>query len=198
MYEYIKGELISLTPTTAVVEVAGIGYNLQISLTTQSQIHGEASVKLYTHVYTVQDQAPVFYGFATEIERALFRLLISVSGVGGGTARIMLSSNSAEELSTIISTGNVKALTAVKGIGAKTAEVIIVKLRDKVVALGAASGIERVAGSVDSFSKAQEAEDALLVLGFTKNAVQKAIKKICAESPELSVEDIIRKTLSIL
>ncbi len=186
-----------MSPTTAVIEAAGVGYNLSISLTTQSAIQGLSTAKLYTHLYTVQDQSAVMYGFATQRERALFRLLISVSGVGGGTARIMLSSHSPEELSSIIATGNVKVLTSVKGIGAKTAEVIIVKLRDKVVALSGIAPSD--GGELDiAFDKAQEAQDALLVLGFAKGAVQKAIKKILAGSPDASVEDIIRQTLSIL
>ncbi len=110
----------------------------------------------------------------------------------------MLSSHTPEELCTIISTGNVKVLTAVKGIGAKTAEVVIVKLRDKVISLNATETHIEGKQTTDTFSKAQEATDALLVLGFNKNAVQKAVKKILTESPELSVEDIIRQTLSML
>lgn len=197
MYEYIKGDLVTLTPTTAIIEAGGIGYNLSISLNTQSALQGQTSAKLFAHLYTVQDQAAVLYGFATELERAVFRLLISVSGIGGGTARIMLSSHTPEELCTIISTGNVKVLTAVKGIGAKTAEVVIVKLRDKVISLGAVT--PQIDGATtDNFGKAQEATDALLVLGFSKNAVQKAVKKILTQTPELSVEDIIRQTLSLL
>ncbi len=199
MYEYIKGELISLSPTTAVIETAGIGYSISISLNSQSSLQGQKEAKLYTHLYTVQDQAPVLFGFATELERALFRLLISVSGIGGGTARIMLSSHTAEELCTIISTGNVKVLTSVKGIGAKTAEVVIVKLRDKVMALSPSIALSEESSSiVDMSSNAAQALEALQVLGFSKVAIQKAIKKVTASDPTLSVEDIIRQSLTQL
>ncbi len=201
MYDFIKGEVVSLSPTAAVVETAGIGYYLCISLTTNSALQGLKEAKLYTHLYTVQDQAPILFGFHSEMERALFRLLISVSGIGGGTARIMLSSHTPEELATIISTGNVAALTKVKGIGAKTAEVVIVKLRDKVLGIGysvAENGEFATAAGSQISGKAHEALEALIVLGFSRAATQKVIKKVMAAEPELSVEDIIRKTLSLL
>ncbi len=202
MYEYITGKLVSLSPTTAIVEAGGIGYNISISLTTQGAIQGESQIKLYIHTYTVQDQTPTLYGFHTEFERALFRLLISISGVGGGSARIMLSSHTPAELSTIISTGNTRALTAVKGIGAKTAEVIIVKLRDKVISLSGidSNSLESSATAMNnSEQKSREAEEALLVLGFNKSSVQKAIKNVIAQSDsDISIEDIIRKTLALL
>ncbi len=200
MYEYIKGELVSLTPTTAVVEACGVGYSIGVSLTTSEKLKVGDNEKLYIHMYSVQDQTPVLFGFGTVVERELFRLLISVSGIGGGTARIMLSSHSPQEMATIISTGNVAALTRVKGIGAKTAEVVIVKLRDKVINLLGMSDIELdaegVVGVGEVMGKSQEALDALLVLGFSKGAVQKIIKKIVGAEPDISVEDIIRKTLS--
>ncbi|MFI3299417.1 MAG: Holliday junction branch migration protein RuvA [Rikenellaceae bacterium] len=200
MYEYIKGELVSLSPTTAIIEAAGVGYNLSISLTTNDLLKGQAQAKLYTHLYTVQDGAATLFGFYSQMERALFRLLISVSGIGGGTARIMLSSHTPEELVTIISTGNVAMLTKVKGIGAKTAEVIIVKLRDKVLSLGySPDEVASITGTIESNdTKASEALEALLVLGFSRMATQKVIKKVLSAEPELSVEDIIRKTLSLL
>lgn len=201
MYEYIKGPITSLSPTTAIIEAGGIGYNLSISLTSQAMLTQGEQAMLYTHYYLVQDQSPVLFGFATSEERALFRLLISVSGIGGGTARIMLSSHSTAELSTIISTGNVAQLTKVKGIGAKTAEVVIVKLRDKVVSLfgespsGIGEGLEE---SSSRINRATEALEALIVLGFSKMATQKVITKILTQEPELTTEDIIRKTLSLL
>ncbi len=201
MYDYIKGELVSLSPTAAVVEAAGVGYYLSISLTTNSALQGLGEAKLYTHLYTVQDQAPTLFGFFSEMERSLFRLLISVSGIGGGTARIMLSSHTPEELATIISTGNVAALTKVKGIGAKTAEVVIVKLRDKVLSVGYSvveNGDIDINSPAPTNTKAHEALEALIVLGFSRAATQKVIKKVMAQEPELSVEDIIRKTLSLL
>ncbi len=200
MYEYIKGELVSLSPTTAIIEATGVGYNLSISLTTNDLLKGQAQAKLYTHLYTVQDGAATLFGFYSQMERALFRLLISVSGIGGGTARIMLSSHTPEELVTIISTGNVAMLTKVKGIGAKTAEVVIVKLRDKVLSLGySPDEVASITGTIESNdTKASEALEALLVLGFSRMATQKVIKKVLSAEPELSVEDIIRKTLSLL
>ncbi len=200
MYEYIKGELVSLTPTTAVIETGGVGWLIAVSLSTSEALTVGQTTRLYIHMYSVQDQTPQLFGFGTQVERELFGLLISISGIGGNTARVMLSSHSPTELATIISTGNVAALKRVKGIGAKTAEVVIVKLRDKVIGLVGAEGsglnADAVLGAGLLMGRSQEALDALLVLGFTKAAVQKVIKKVVEAEPDLTVEEIIRKTLS--
>lgn len=194
MYEYIKGNLASLSHTTAVVDVGGVGYALSISLTTYAALDGVQDALLYVHLYYAQDQAPVMYGFATTAERELFRLLISVSGVGAGTARIMLSSHSPRELAAMISTGNAALLTSVKGIGAKTAEVVIIKLRDKVVRLGL--DVDGGNGGVISSTNGTEALEALLVLGFSKAATEKIVRKLAAENPSMPTEELIRKALS--
>lgn len=198
MYDYIKGAIASISPTTAVIETAGVGYSLAISLTTHAAIVGQPQTLLYTHLQVLQDQAPVLYGFATQEERALFRLLISISGIGAAIARTMLSSHTPSELISIIGSGNVAALTKVKGIGAKTAEVVIVKLRDKVVTLPYAADTTSLGAADNSMGKSAEALDALLVLGFSRAATEKVVRKVVTSEPELSVEDIIRKTLSLL
>ena len=195
MYEYITGSVASLSHTSVVVEAAGIGYLINISLTSYQQLEGgQGQVKLYTHLYMVQDQAPVLYGFTTVEERELFRLLISVSGVGASTARIMLSSSSPSEIAQMISTGNVAALTRVKGIGPKTAEVVVVKLRDKVLGIGSID----VGTASPADSRTAEAVDALLVLGFSRSAVEKTVKTLAREHSGAPTEELIRLALSQL
>lgn len=194
MYEYISGSIVSLSHTTVVVETAGIGYVIHISLTSYQQLEGQTAARIYTHLYIVQDQAPLLYGFTTPEERELFRLLISVSGVGASTARIMLSSSSPSEIAQMISTGNVAALTRVKGIGPKTAEVIVVKLRDKVVGFGANNSALPLGLSQGT----SEAVDALLVLGFSRAAVEKTVKAIARQQPEAPTEELIRLALGQL
>ena len=135
MYEYITGALTELSPTYAVVEAAGVGYYINISLQTYSVIEGAENVRLYTH-FIVREDAQILYGFASGQERELFRMLISVSGVGGNTARMILSTYSTSELRNIISTGNAVLLKNVKGLGLKTAQKIIVELSGKMVDLG--------------------------------------------------------------
>lgn len=199
MYEYIKGCLTSISPTTAVVEAAGVGYLLNISLTSFAALEGKSEVLLYTHLYIVQDSAPVLYGFTSRQERELFRLLISVSGIGAGTARIMLSSNSPSEIATMISTGNVAMLTRVKGIGPKTGEVVVVKLRDKVLGvISAGDGGETSEQQGAQIERWNEALDALMVLGFSRVATEKTVKAIARENPSMTTEDIIRTALSQL
>lgn len=198
MYEYIKGSLASLSHTTAVIETSGIGYAIGISLTTYAALEGKAEATLYIHLYMVQDQAPVLYGFATPAERSLFRMLISVSGIGAGTARIMLSSHTPSELVSMISTGNAAMLTKVKGIGAKTAEVVIIKLRDKVIHIGVEDMTDMDGGSPDQQGAWREALEALQVLGFSKAATEKVVKRLSKENPSMPTEDIIRNALSLM
>ncbi len=195
MYEFIKGELTEVAPTYAVVEAAGVGYHIQISLQTFSAIEKESTAKLFIH-YIVREDAQLLYGFATKIERELFRLLLSVSGVGGNTARMILSTYSPSELKSIIATENAVLLKNVKGLGLKTAQKIIVDISGKVSALVEGSS-EGVATATES-AAAAEATEALVMLGFAKVASQKVVKSITAESGALGVEEIIRLALKQL
>ncbi len=195
MYEYIKGELTELAPTYAVVEAAGVGYHLQISLQTFSLVENQTQVKLYVH-YIVREDAQLLYGFSTKIERELFRLLLSVSGVGGNTARMILSTYSTSELKSIIATENAVLLKNVKGLGLKTAQKIIVDISGKMATL--TEDIVGVETIVEQNAAAQEAVEALVMLGFVKTASQKVIKAIAAESPNSSVEEMIRLALKRL
>lgn len=200
MYDYIKGSISSLSHTAVVVETFGVGYLINISLTTYSMLEGCQEALVYTHLYTVQDSAPILYGFFSTAERDLFRLLISVSGIGAGTARIMLSSNSPIEIASMISTGNVAMLTKVKGIGPKTAEMVVIKLRDKVTGLLSSqyTSEDTVIDGAKNIDSWNEALDALLVLGFSKTTTEKIVRKIARENPAFDTGDIIRQALSEL
>lgn len=198
MIEYVKGQLMALTPTDAVVETpGGVAYTLAITLPTYATLEGalpaHAVVKLLCHEI-VRDDAWALYGFAAERERALFRMLIGVSGVGAATARIMLSSIPAAELEQVIVGGDARRLKSVKGVGAKTAERVIVDLKDK-VRPGSADAGAAAAGSAEAFD---EALAALVMLGFPKPASQKVLDKLFQASPALKVEDAIRQALSLL
>ena len=196
MYEYLSGRLDKLNPHYAVVECAGVGYMVNISLQTYAALEGAESVKIFVH-FIVRDDAQILYGFASRDERELFRRLIGVSGVGGGTARMILSTFSPKELATIISTDNAKLLKNVKGLGLKTAQKIIVELRDKVLDIGSSEGIEAGVLSPDN-AITSEALAALTMLGFTKAASDKAIKEVLKENPNAAVEEIIRLSLKRL
>lgn len=193
MYEYISGSLTELSPTYAVVEAAGVGYYINISLQTFSAIEGAESVRLYVH-FIVREDAQILYGFATRQERELFRLLISVSGVGGNTARMILSTYSTSELRNIISTANAVLLKNVKGLGLKTAQKIIVELSGKMVDLGLEAKAVKAAGEVDN-EVFNETVAALVMLGFQKGASEKVVKALLKEDPNIQVEDAVRLAL---
>lgn len=193
MYEYISGSLTELSPTYAVVEAAGVGYYINISLQTFSAIEGAESVRLYVH-FIVREDAQILYGFATRQERELFRLLISVSGVGGNTARMILSTYSTSELRNIISTANAVLLKNVKGLGLKTAQKIIVELSGKMVDLGLEAKVVKSAGEVDN-EVFNETVAALVMLGFQKGASEKVVKALLKEDANIQVEDAVRLAL---
>lgn len=192
MYEYISGRVAEIAPTHAVVDAHGVGYYLQISLETFKAVEHADEAKLYVH-YVVREDAQLLFGFATKIERELFRLLIGVSGVGGNTARMILSTYSPAELQSIISTGNAGLLKNVKGLGLKTAQKIIVELTGKLTALDAgAVGAAAVGGDAD------EAIEALAMLGFARSAAEKAVRAVVHETPSASVEELVRMALKRL
>ena len=204
MIEYIRGELAALTPAQAVIEAAGVGYALGISLNTYTVLQGKREVKLYVHEAIVtggRDDSYTLYGFATVQERALYRLLITVSGVGANTARMILSSITPKELCNIIAGGDERMLKSVKGIGVRTAQRIIVDLKDKIVASGIADELHAVAKpgtpAVDTTVR-DEAVSALTMLGFTRQATEKALRAIQQESPAASVEELVRLALKRL
>lgn len=193
MYEYISGKLTELAPTYAVVEAAGVGYYLNISLQTFSAIENQNDVRLYVH-FVVREDAQLLYGFASKIERELFRNLISVSGVGGNTARMILSTYSSSELRNIIATENAVLLKNVKGLGLKTAQKIIVELSGKMLELNVVDGDQMVVGKVDAQAY-DETLSALQMLGFQRGVSEKVVKDIFKESPSISVEDAVRQAL---
>ncbi|MCI5506105.1 MAG: Holliday junction branch migration protein RuvA [Prevotella sp.] len=196
MIEYIKGELADLSPAMAVVEAGGVGYAMNISLNTYSAIQGKKAVKLYAFE-AIREDAHVLYGFVSKKERELFQLLITVSGIGPNTARMVLSSMSPSELCNSISTGNEKLIKGIKGIGLKTAQRIIVDLRDKIVTLGIAEEIP-AGGSIQSPVNNQvkdEAVSALTMLGFSPAPSQKVVVSILQERPDAPVEEVIKLAL---
>lgn len=200
MIEYIKGVLTELTPAMAVVETAGIGYALNISLNTFTAVQGKKEVKLYVHETLVtggRDDSFTLFGFATKQERELYDLLITVSGVGANTARMILSSLSPTELCSVISTGNDKMLKAVKGIGLKTAQRIIVDLKDKIISLGLADELPASGGNVDMVNSdiKDEAVAALTMLGFSPAPSARVVVDILKENPDLPVEQVVKLAL---
>jgi len=196
MIEYIKGELTELTPAMVTIETAGVGYGLHISLNTYSAVQGKKEVKLYVYE-AIREDAYQLFGFYNKKERELFELLISVSGVGAGTARMMLSGMSVSELCNAISTGNAKLIQGIKGIGKMTAQRIIVDLRDKIVALGITEEIPAggsIAAPVNNQVK-DEAVSALTMLGFSPAPTQKVVVQILQEQPDLPVEQVVKLAL---
>ena len=196
MIEYIKGELTELTPALATVEAAGVGYGLNISLNTFSAIQGKKEVKLYVHE-AIREDAYVLYGFVNKKEREMFQLLITVSGVGANTARMMLSGMSVSELCNAISTGNARLIQGIKGIGKMTAQRLIVDLRDKIVALGIADEIPVGGSATAPINNAvrDEAVAALTMLGFAPAPTQKVVVAIMNEQPDAPVETVVKLAL---
>ena len=197
MYEYINGMLAEVAPAYAVVDAGGVGYFINISLNTYSAIEKEESVKLFLH-HIVREDAELLYGFASKEERDLFRLLISVSGVGGNTARMIQSTYSPSELRNIIATGNAALLKNVKGLGLKTAQKIIVDLSGKMLDLPSHGAVENALIVSQRSEAFDEALTALIMLGFTKVASEKVLNKIFKANPSLGVEDAIRSALKQL
>lgn len=200
MIEYIRGELAELTPTLAIVEAHGVGYGLQISLNTYSAIQGKKDVKLYVHEAIVtggRDDSYTLYGFCAKQERELYRLLITVSGVGANTARMILSSYSPQELCNIIANGDEKLLKGVKGIGLKTAQRIIVDLKDRVVTSGIAEELHVSASPQTAVSSPvkDEAVQALTMLGFSPAPSAKVVAAILQEQPDMPVEQVVKLAL---
>lgn len=204
MIEYIRGELTELTPALAVVEAAGVGYALNISLNTYSAIQGKKEVKLLVHEAIQaggRDDSYTLYGFSSQQERQLYRLLITVSGVGANTARMILSSMTSAELCNVISTGNEKMLKTVKGIGLRTAQRIIVDLRDKIISSGIAqelpAGGSSTAAIVDNAVK-DEAVGALTMLGFSPAPSAKAVDELLRNQPDMPVEQVVKMALKMI
>lgn len=198
MIEYIKGELTELTPAMAVVECHGVGYGINVSLNTFSAIQGKQEVKLFIYE-AIREDAHVLYGFATKQERELFLLLITVSGIGGNTARMILSALSPNELCNVISSGNDKLLKTVKGIGLKTAQRIIVELKDKIASTGIteAETVSSISASVNT-EIYEEAVAALIMLGFAQAPTHKAVASILKTDPDATVEQVIKLALKML
>lgn len=193
MYEFISGRIAGLTPASIVVEAGGIGYFITISLNTYSRITGKDKVHLMLH-QVVKDDAHVLYGFADKQERDLFRLLISVNGVGAGTAIMMLSSLNADELSAAVASGNVDLLKSVKGIGIKTAQRIIIDLKDKLGKLPDNAQFLIPANN----TLQNESLSALVMLGFAKKDAEKAVNKIIKDNPDATLEHVIKTALKRL
>ena len=196
MIEYIRGEVAELTPALATIEAGGVGYGLNISLTTYTALQGKKEARLYVYE-SIREDAYVLYGFYNKKEREMFEQLITVSGVGTNTARMMLSSMSVAELCNAISTGNAKLIQSIKGIGKMTAQRIIVDLRDKIVALGIADEIP-AGGTVQApvnNAVRDEAVAALTMLGFSPAPTQKVVISILQQQPDLPVEQVVKLAL---
>jgi len=193
MIDYIKGEITQITPTFLTMETGGIGYFINISVTTFSKLEGKTQFKILVHE-VIREDAHLLFGFADNEERDIFRLLISVTGVGANTARMMLSSLNPGEIEKAILGSDVNLLKSVKGIGLKTAQRVIVDLKDK---LGKHAGSDEIFAFADN-TKREEALSALVMLGFAKSTVSKVLDKIVREEKNLTVEDMIKRALKNL
>ena len=193
MYEFIEGEFVEKSPAHLIVQGGSLAYYLNISLNTYTQIGAKTGGRIYLH-FVVREDAQLFFGFFSREEREIFKSLLSVSGVGANTARLILSSLSPEEVTHAILAGNVAVLQAIKGIGAKSAQRIIVDLKDKV---GKGAGIDELFFSKDNTSR-EESLSALVALGFPKKAVEKILTRIISEQPDLSAEEMVKAALKMI
>ena len=193
MLDYIKGDIADLTPTYVILEQNGLGYEINISLFSYSQLQGHNHYKIYVH-QVIREDAHLLFGFSTLDERRVFRLLISVSGVGANTARMILSSMSPSEVQQAIAEGNVNLLQSIKGIGAKSAQRIIVDLKDKVVKSVESAQLFK---TTDNTIK-KEALSALEILGFTRKQAEKVVDNLLMKNTEMPVEDLIKQALKLL
>lgn len=196
MIEYLKGEIAELTPATAIIECCGVGYEASITLNTYSALQGKKDTRLYIYE-VIREDAHLLYGFSNKQERELFLQLISVSGIGGNTARTILSAFTVNELCEAIATGNEVAIKSVKGIGLKTAQRLIVDLKDKIKGIGSSSGTAVLPATADN-DVMEGAVAALVMLGFPSTAANKAVQSIMKSEPGMSIEQVIKQALKLL
>lgn len=196
MYDYIKGEIVELTPASAVIECGGIGYEVLISLQTFDALQGKKFAQIFVYHYIREDEQQ-FYGFAGKDERELFKLLISVSGIGVSSARMMLSSLSDEEIRSAIISEDIHKIKSVKGIGLKSAQRLVLELKDKIVKGGGAASAVPSLGYADP-AIIDEAGSALVMLGFSKANINKVLPEILKKNPDAKVEIIIKEALKRL
>jgi holliday junction DNA helicase RuvA len=193
MLEFIKGEISELTPTYVILDLNGLGYYVNISLISFTQLQGVSNCKLYVH-QVIREDAHLLFGFTSIDERGIFRQLISVSGIGANTARMILSSLSPDEVRNAIASGNVDLLKSIKGIGIKSAQRIIVDLKDKI---GISAEFPQIFKTANNTMK-KEALSALEILGFSRKNSEKAIDKLLASNSSMTVEDLIKQALKLL
>ena len=195
MIDYIKGNIAEINPTEVILECYGIGYRILISLQTYEGLNGKSDAKVYIHHYIREDEE-LYYGFFTKDERELFRLLIGVSGIGASTARMMLSSLTSDEIRNAILAEDINKIKSIKGIGMKSAQRLILELKDKVVKGGGTDN--SVLFTPASNPAADEATTALVMLGFAKANVNKVVNIVLKEKPDASLEEIIKQSLKKL
>ena len=195
MYDYISGDIIELSPAELILDNNGIGYKFQISLNSYSRFREQSKAKIYIHHHLREDEE-LFYGFFTKDERHIFTLLISVSGIGPNTARMMLSSMTPDEIQGAIISGDVNTIKSIKGIGLKTAQRVIIELKDK-IAKGASSGSDIIFDSQINNVR-NEATSALVLLGFSKSNIEKVLSATLKSKPDATLEELIKLALKQL